>query len=241
LLGEEYLPHGVFTQKPKREGRGRGRGQKEEDDHETALEKDDLAMEREFEYRRRKEGTGNLQQLKQHRFVVLRSEHGVFQWEFDSSILLSKTTPLRQLPNPIFKVTYTICDLIFRTNWRNIMVGQFEYLLENCKRDLQPARKKLVVQTFNVYLSATEREITKGGEGWHTTRTFWDSLVGTENYTEIADIATRLLVCGRSEAEAERVMSILRRILNRHRGRLSASTIFWLLQIYLHGLRTAHL
>jgi hypothetical protein len=43
-------------------------------------------------------------------------------------------------------------------------------------------------------------------------------------------------VCTTSEAKAERVFSILRRILGRYRGKLTTAMLFFLLQSYLKTL-----
>ena len=109
-------------------------------------------------------------------------------------------------------------------------------LLDDVRPDMTPSRKASITQTFGVYLSASEAELM-GAAGRYNTRTFWDVCERrSDDYADLADIAICLLVCITSEAEPERVFSIVRRILNRHRGRLHVNTIFYLVQIYLNGL-----
>jgi hypothetical protein len=224
-----------------RESRTRGRQRRGRDawEIESIIEKEDGAREREYEYKRRDRAVGNLTQLQQHNILkqtVLESAS--FKWEVDKSMLVSRTTPIPVLSSKLFLTTYTICQLIYCTNWEKVLTAQFEYLLNNVRKDLEVDRKASIITTFISYLSASEEEVT-GREGRYTTRTFWDYCEkgnSGEEYKEIADIAKRLLVCTTSEAEPERVFSILRRIINLHRGRLSVKTLFFLLQIYLHGV-----
>jgi hypothetical protein len=109
-------------------------------------------------------------------------------------------------------------------------------LLDEVRLDLSRERKNAITRSFGMYLTAIEAELM-GREGRYVASTFWDACAKrADDFAEIADIATRLLVCTTSEAEPERVFSVERRILNRHRGRLHINTLFYLTQIYLAGL-----
>jgi hypothetical protein len=78
------------------------------------------------------------------------------------------------------------------------------------------------------------------GSKIYATRPFWDACInGTwgADHAVLGDMASRMLIATTSEAEVERVFSVLRRIVSRHRGGLDNTTLFFLVQIYFNGLK----
>jgi hypothetical protein len=109
---------------------------------------------------------------------------------------------------------------------------------DNVRRDITPAQNERVKTLFRTYMHSTDGDLV--GSKNYATRAFWDACInGTwgADYAVLGDMASRMLIATTSEAEVERVFSVLRRILSRHRGGLDSATLFFLLQIYFNGLR----
>jgi hypothetical protein len=133
--GDEYLEYAVLGRESRTRGRQRRGGDAQE--IESIIEKEDGAREREYEYKRRDRAVGNLIQLQQHNILkqtVLESAW--FKWEVDKSVLVSRMTPISVVSSKLFLTTYTICQLIYCTNWEKVITAQFEYLPNNVREDL---------------------------------------------------------------------------------------------------------
>jgi hypothetical protein len=128
---DEDLEYAVFKQRNSKNRKVlKLTEEEEEEDLDSIIGREDLEREREFEYRRKMAGVGDAAQLQPHAILkktTLRSS--TFEWVTEQRLLTATQSPLQRPLHPIFLISYTICDLIFRFDYQPAITQQFEVCL----------------------------------------------------------------------------------------------------------------